>query len=82
MISYPLKHGGSIIMFIAYIKLNEQVVPIVCEAIQKHPFLKDFIILSNVKESRDNTVPSLKVDVLCIKSANLFYYVHGRTLQK
>ncbi len=69
---------GVVLLFVAYIKIDGNTVPVVCEDIQISPVLNGYIVLKSVKEARDGTVPSLKVEEICIKLEQLSHYVKGR----
>ena len=69
---------GVVLLFVAYIKIDGNTIPVVCEDIQVNPILDGYIVLKRVKESRDSTVPSLKVEEICIKKEYLSHYVMGK----
>ena len=64
-------------MYVCYVKVDDQVVPIICEEMEEDPLLPNYIILSGTKMLEDSVLPVIDVDTISIDRSSITYYVKG-----
>ena len=69
-------------MFICYVRLGEETVPLVCEEIEQSALLDTHIVLKRTKMIEDNFLPILDIKEMCISKEQIEYYVSGTLKQE
>lgn len=64
-------------MYVCYVKVDSEIVPIICEEMSEDPILPNYIILSGTKLLEDNVLPVIDVDRISIDRSSITYYVKG-----